>query len=232
MNTILEFPEGLVYRIYGTGFLKLSQSEIESIIKIIIPKGVKYIGGFAQYKNLEEILLPESLEGIGKNAFRNCTQLRRIILPPNLKIIDDGAFYGCTALQSVSLPKDLAKIGDDVFHGCYNLEDMTIPDCCDCGKHLFVDCANLKTMSLPYDMLFSDDDIYGINPYVKVQRCKSKSPKVRLESTRLSVIGCQLRFVADNSFVEIKSKPDDLSIENIIRDIVDEQIEINKEINL
>ena len=232
MNTILEFTEGLVYRIYGTGFLKLSQSEIESIIKIIIPKGVKYIGGFAQYKNLEEILLPESLEGIGKNAFRNCTQLRRIILPPNLKIIDDGAFYGCTALQSVSLPKDLAKIGDDVFHGCYNLEDMIIPDCCDCGKHLFVDCANLKTMSLPYDMLFSDDDIYGINPYVKVQRCKSKSPKVRLESTRLSVIGCQLRFVADNSFVEIKSKPDDLSIENIIRDIVDEQIEINKEINL
>lgn len=153
-------------------------------------------------------------------------------MPPNLKIIDDGAFYGCTALQSVSLPKDLAKIGDDVFHGCYNLEDMIIPDCCDCGKHLFVDCANLKTMSLPYDMLFSDDDIYGINPYVKVQRCKSKSPKVRLESTRLSVIGCQLRFVADNSFVEIKSKPDDLSIENIIRDIVDEQIEINKEINL
>lgn len=71
MDKVLEFSEGLVYQIYGTGLLKLSQSEIESVIKIIIPEGVKYIGGFAQYKNLEEILLPKSLEGIGKNAFRN-----------------------------------------------------------------------------------------------------------------------------------------------------------------
>ena len=81
------------------------------------PDGVRKIGDYAFLKTgLRELVLPESLENIGKGAFADCTGLKKIVIPPGVKEIGPRAFAGCTALADVELAS-FVKIAPDAFEG-------------------------------------------------------------------------------------------------------------------
>ena len=51
----------------------------------------------------DSIILPDTLEIIGKDAFGYCSALTEITVPASVKQIDDYAFYNCTALLNVTM---------------------------------------------------------------------------------------------------------------------------------
>ena len=76
--------------------------------------------------------IPEEVDGhpvvaIGKNAFKNRTDLLCVSIPDGVLNIKDDAFYGCTNLSSVNLPKSLVDIGSRVFYNDNNITSIEIP---------------------------------------------------------------------------------------------------------
>lgn len=56
--------------------------------------------------SLEHVILPDSLEQIWDNVFRNCKKLKEIVIPENVNYIDSDAFIGCTGLRRIILKSD------------------------------------------------------------------------------------------------------------------------------
>ncbi len=69
---------------------------------------------------IEEVILPDDLQTIGNDAFKNMWHLRKMIIPTSVSTIGDDAFYGCLELSDVGLDgqKDysgLSSIGKMAF---------------------------------------------------------------------------------------------------------------------
>lgn len=97
-----------------------------------LPSTLKRIGGYSGYNSYWdavfgecnftcELVLPESLEEIGKGAFRNCRNLYGALrLPENLKLLGEGAFEGCENLSgSLEIPQGVSVISLNCFNGCW-----------------------------------------------------------------------------------------------------------------
>jgi len=76
---------------------------------------------------LETVVLPETLEKIGKNAFNSCIYLKSITLPAAVKSIGTMAFFGCTSLATItskiSTPFEVTK----VFTGISSMATLIVP---------------------------------------------------------------------------------------------------------
>lgn len=91
-GVLYDNPKTMVY----TGLLK-SVPE-----KLVIADGVKYIEHFAFSScPITELVLPESLETIGRNAFTECENLEKVTMYSGVKVIDTNAFSWDTSIVSV-----------------------------------------------------------------------------------------------------------------------------------
>jgi hypothetical protein len=68
--------------------------------------------------------LERPVMGIGKFAFKDCTDITDIILGSYVEILGSGAFSGCIALERIVIPKGLRRINKDAFAGCTALSDI------------------------------------------------------------------------------------------------------------
>lgn len=75
---------------------------------------------------IESVLLPETIEVIGKGAFKNCTHLKSVKLSENLKVISNFAFAGCSGMKELIVPKDVEMIGDGAFAECAALQNLKL----------------------------------------------------------------------------------------------------------
>lgn len=119
----------------------------DEVKKIVISEGITYIGNwnFADFKNAEEIIFPNTLEVIGERAFYNCSSIRILTLPEGLKEIKDGAFNSCTSIVRINLPKSLEKIRNSAFMNLPKLTAITIPqNVKSVGKWAFFGCTSLS----------------------------------------------------------------------------------------
>jgi len=83
-----------------------------------VPNGTRNIfdSTFNKCKYLVNIILPESIELIGKKAFAECEGLKTITLPMSLKYIGECAFKNCPNLETVTLSRK-TRIGYKAFEG-------------------------------------------------------------------------------------------------------------------
>jgi len=95
----------------------------EKLKEIKLPKGIKTIGyGYFEYcKNLEYVILPETLINIESNAFAHCYNLKEIKFPASIKEIGKWAFNNCINLQNIEISAKNVNYDDCAFAGCYNL---------------------------------------------------------------------------------------------------------------
>lgn len=102
-------------------------AECQSLEEVILPDGVEKIGRRAFYKcvSLEELHFPVALREIGMEAFYQ-TSLRELELPDGLEVIGDSAFLKCNQLRYVRLPESVRVIKKWAFHGCNRLEVLEI----------------------------------------------------------------------------------------------------------
>lgn len=101
--------------------------------KVVLPSGVKEISKqlFAcsslesndGNKNIHEVILPDSLEVIGDQAFDGCRQLERIIIPKSVHTIGNEAFRNCEKLKEIDVPDTIENIGEGILIGCKSLAD-------------------------------------------------------------------------------------------------------------
>ena len=71
-----------------------------------------YIAG----EEVKDLVIPNSVTEIGKDAFYGCTALTSLTIPESVTSIGDYAFYSCSDLRSVVLlDGDEIKFGDGVF---------------------------------------------------------------------------------------------------------------------
>ena len=94
----------------------------------------------------EVVTIPEGIETISPNAFKNCETMHSVEIPASVKTIGCGAFSGCINLKSVVIPDSVKKIGSSAFSNCGNLEaavfDGDIP-WFNCEPQVFFDCPTL-----------------------------------------------------------------------------------------
>lgn len=115
-----------------------------------IPAGVTAIPAYALANSMiSEIVIPESVVTISRNAFANCVNLTSVVFEAPKSAtsasalkIGAGAFSGCTALESIVLPARLDEIkldkityaggaltvenAENAFAGCTALASVTV----------------------------------------------------------------------------------------------------------
>lgn len=115
------------------------------ITKIIVSEGIKVIGydSFYNMTNLQEVVLPSTLERIAEGAFAR-SGITSINIPNSVTMINGDAFYG-TKLTSIHIPKN-AMIGGSIVSNCKLLKKITVdsanPYYAADGKYLYSKNAN------------------------------------------------------------------------------------------
>lgn len=100
-------------------FKKTTNRTLEIPEKVIIG-GYEYtvtsIGhaAFAGYWNVDEIIIPNTVESIGDYAFLH-SSLKRIVIPSSVLSIGNRAFGHCPKLKSLTLPNATIQLGDNLY---------------------------------------------------------------------------------------------------------------------
>lgn len=124
-----------------------------SIPSTINGKTVTNIGKWAfafasNAKNITSVTIPDTVVSIDEYAFNACTNLENVIIPNSVQTIGKRAFYG-TAVKSVTIPNHVKSIGNEAFSNCKNLEIVQIPNSVKTiGSNAFNGTA-IQTISLP-----------------------------------------------------------------------------------
>ena len=104
------------------------------------------------------VFVPERLDGkvvsaIGESAFQGNGSVEQIVLPQGIEVIESQAFKDCSGLQYVVMGTELESIGQDAFSYCSSLkelrlpEGMTVIDLCICAY-----CPSLERVVIPQSM--------------------------------------------------------------------------------
>ena len=120
------------------------------IEKIILPDSLEIIGyeAFRGAENLIEIEIPNSVKSIGSGVFSH-TGLKEIKLPDSIKTIGRYVFAH-SDLNQIDFPKGIDIIPEGMFESCMSLTEIEIPEGVKIlGRNVFIYCRNLKEVALP-----------------------------------------------------------------------------------
>ena len=105
--------------------------------------------------------IPEGVEAIADNAFKDITAITGVTFPSTLKSIGSGAFWGCTGITGVEFPASLKTIGREAFMGCTGIESLHIPGTVKIiDGNAFGSCTGLKTLVMD-DLADAEGATYG-----------------------------------------------------------------------
>ena len=165
--------------IYNNMFNYYACKSLETV-KLV---NVKTIGNnaFAD-SGIASLTLPNSLQKIGLDAFRNCTKIETLLLPDSVIEIGGGAFRGCTGIKTLNIPDlitDISKCSVSYgtyqtyyhgnFEGCTGLKYVTI------GKNVlymgscFSGCDSIENINIrairppECDLVFSNKTYLNAN---------------------------------------------------------------------
>ena len=147
-------------------------SDLHEIKTIIIEEGITEIGhcafmgnlegvnggnkGVELLKNLETVVLPDSLEVIEEYAFLGCNNLTKVYFSDNLKTIGKYAFYN-TGVKQFTVPETLETIGANAFYGT-NLKKVYVPENVkEIGTNAFGNCDSLKKITFTKASCYIND---------------------------------------------------------------------------
>lgn len=74
---------------------------------------------------IESFIIPNGVDTVGNEAFRDCISLTSIDIPNNVTTLRDYVFFDCNKLTSVTIGDGVTTIGGNVFGYCSNLTEIT-----------------------------------------------------------------------------------------------------------
>ena len=84
--------------------------------------GRLYLNG----EEVKDLVIPNSVESIGEDAFLGCTSLTSVTIGDGVKSIGESAFCGCENLTSVTIPKSVESIGECAFAATDGLKEIKV----------------------------------------------------------------------------------------------------------
>ena len=185
-------PEGVTDVV--TSFLE-SQT---TVVSVKLPSTIKSIGNMAFYKigAVEEFIIPEGCEAIGRLAFK-LSGIQSVVIPSTIKeegmstevfyeckslknvvckapIISSQMFKLCSALENVTL-ENTKEIGEQAFHSC-GAFDLVIPENCTTIKNYAFKSASIKSAVIPTTITSIGTDAFALCTGLK--KVEYKAPKV------------------------------------------------------
>lgn len=131
---------------------------VRNLEHIILPDSLREIGdyAFAEQPKLKEVVLPEGLEDISSNnTFYHCDSLTELSLPSTLRDISGSSVFSCIGITELVLPDGLQDIsGDYIFSSCKKLNKVLFSSAIKkiSGNHIFSFCDALSSLELPKDL--------------------------------------------------------------------------------
>jgi hypothetical protein len=74
-------------------------------------------GAGIKRRNLANVTIPNSVAGVGEDAFISCVSLTSVAIPNRLNSIPSDAFEYCISLTGVYFQGNAPSLGSDVFCG-------------------------------------------------------------------------------------------------------------------
>lgn len=149
--------------------------------RCVVLEGTRKLGdeAFPSERNTHEVILPESLEEIGSNAFQGC-DLQRLTIPQDVRKMGDNPFANCQvkvldirsphfsfsdgflisdkgvlvaylgASADVTVPDTVTEIGAGAFYGKDGVRSIVLPCRMATIRHnAFANCEELTSISIP-----------------------------------------------------------------------------------
>ena len=141
---------------------------------------------FDRCSSIKSLILPDSLESIGINAFAECGELEEIVLSQNskLKEIHAEAFVFCKKLKNLTLPTSITSISKRAFFGCSKLKNIFYRGTIEQFKNInIVDEDEGKKIITRLDATTPEEEIRVICLNGETFLEKNESLSVRLKDT-------------------------------------------------
>ena len=126
-------------------------------------------GAFEGNKDIQKVILPNSIEYIYENAFKNCSNLQEINLPNSLMFIGESAFEECISLKTVTIPYLVETVSAKAFYKCNSLKDVTVVSENESiqrtiGAMAFSECETLQTVTIGNSVETIENNAFSKNP--------------------------------------------------------------------
>lgn len=134
------------FRIEG----KTLREYVGTMSEVFIPRGVERIGreAFMGNKNVERVVLPDTVKIVGEQVFGFCESLKEIVLNDGLEMLCRTSIWAC-GVEELSVPDSVAEIGLDAFGACRNLKRVRLPaDIKELPGYLFAGCKCLESVHI------------------------------------------------------------------------------------
>ena len=115
-----------------------------------------------EYRNdIKAVTISKNVTYIGRNAFKDCTNLTSVSIPNTVTSIGNDAFYGCSKLTSITIPNGMLSIGLGVFGNCTDLTKIVIPDSVTkVQQGAFKNCTGLTSITLSKSITTIDNSVF------------------------------------------------------------------------
>lgn len=134
--------------------------------RLEIKNGTTLIGGWAfnNNRNIENLIIPDSVKIICENAFSMCEILKTVDLGSGVEIIEDHAFFLCENLISIDIPDSAKYLGKNSFTGCRGMKSLSIgKGVTEIPQECFSFCESLKTISFTSNVRKIGDKAFNDN---------------------------------------------------------------------
>ena len=114
-------------------------------------------GVFYNCKQLNNIIIPNTVTTMGYAVLQDCSKLKSVVFPEAMTIINDHMCSGCTALENVQMPTEPVSINYAAFNGTSSLKNIDIPNTVKEIRGYAFQNSGLESIALPVtlDYLYS-----------------------------------------------------------------------------
>lgn len=100
--------------------------------------------------NMENVVIKDSVQNIGKYAFKGCTISGNLVIPNSVKIIEPLAFENSSISGNLVMPNTVKNLGSYIFKNCSISGDLIIPNSIKTiVNNCFASCSISGNFSLP-----------------------------------------------------------------------------------
>lgn len=132
------------------GDITLGKNKYSELDELVIPESVDSIG---QYQfvgfSMNTLVIPDEVTSIGYGAFQNCRELTTVTYNKTLSTIGDYLFKGCSSLSEFIMPPTVTTIGDYSFSYCSSLRGINLSNITAIGTGVFSGCSALVKVTIP-----------------------------------------------------------------------------------
>lgn len=180
--------------------------------KLIIPseyngKNITTITNFIKCKELNSIIIPETVTTISPSTFSSCSNLKRVKIPDNINTLSSFLFEDCESLESIIIPDSVTTLDNRVFESCTNLKSIKIGNGLKkIGVGCFGSCINLTNIEI--------DDL-NLNFYVANNCIMQKGTDALVAMTENGVLPANVTAIKSQAYSGIISQHKFIATKNI-----------------